>query len=67
MPVRSFNKVCTGKAIGAEVEGQNGIHMNKEEEQIEADVVGSNRGREKVEGGESASEEDNSSAKTMSE
>ena len=36
--------------------------MNKEGEQMEADVVGAKRGREEVEGGESASEEDNSTS-----
>ena len=52
----------TGKVIGAEVEGQYGINMNKEGEQMEADMVGAKRGREEVEGGESASEEDNSTS-----
>ena len=44
---------------GAEVEGHYRNNMNKEGEQMEADVVGAKRDREEVEGGESASEEDN--------
>ena len=48
--------------IGADVEGQNGINMNKEGKQMEADMVGAKRGREEVEGSESASEEDNSTS-----